>query len=415
MNQPAKDQEPDQKQGNGIAKSSSPSPIARKVNKLRRDPVQFVKDSKAYAQAHKTAYLAWAKLGSFLFVVIASLLIVGYYGLIASPRYVSEAQFMVKQADSNTASLAGLASLASVSPSMRDALVLKKYIESREMAEALDSAVSLKSHYEDSSHDAISRLAPNSTVEEYVTYYQNYVTVEHDEMSDTLHVEVQTFDPDYSLLVSEKLLDLSEQFINDLGDKMAQEQVEYAQSEVSRAHSYLKENQNKLVDFQDRFKLYNPEQQGGALLTAINNLEAEIITQQTELKSLLAFMRDDAAEVQAKRNRITALQDQLQEEKKRLTAQDKQSLNKINVDFQQIKLNTELAADLYAASLSGLEKIRSEAYRKLKHLLIIERPALAQEDKYPRRLYNIATWFICLILLYFVGRLIVSIVKEHRD
>ena len=390
-------------------------PVARKVQKLKRDPRQFVLDSKAYVKAQKTADFAWAKLGSFAFVLLASILLVFYYWVIASPRYVSETQFMVKQANSTESPFSGLAAIGSISGGMRDALVLKKYIESREMAVALDQAVSLKAHYERDDFDLISRLAHESTIEEYVEFYQNHISVLHDELSDVLYVEVQTYEANYSLQVAQTLLKLSENFINELGAKMAQEQVGYAQKEVERSNGELKKFQSDLVNFQDKFKLYNPEQQGGALVGAINELESEIIRQQTELKSLLAFMRDDAAEVKAKKIRINSLERQLAEEKNRLTNQDQQSLNKINVDFQEIKLNAELASDLYKTSLAGLESVRSEAYRKLKHLLVIESPALAQEDRYPRRIYNILTWFVCLVLLYLVARLILAIVKEHKE
>ena len=390
-------------------------PVARKVQKLKRDPKQFVMDSKAYVKAQKTADFSWAKFGSFAFVLLASALVVFYYAVIASPRYVSETQFMVKQANSSESPFSGLAAIGSISGGMRDALVLKKYIESREMAMALNEAVSLKSHYERNDFDAVSRLSANSTVEDYVAFYQKHISVLHDELSDVLYVEIQTFEQNYSLEVAQTLLRLSETFINDLGAKMAQEQVGYAQKEVERSYKELKKYQNELVNFQDKFKLYNPEQQGGALVGAINELESDIIRQQTELKSLLAFMREDAAEVKAKKIRIDSLERQLAEEKNRLTNQDKQSLNKINLDFQEIKLNAELASDLYKSSLAGLEVVRSEAYRKLKHLLVIEHPALAEEDRYPRRIYNIVTWFVCLVLLYLIARLVLAIVKEHKE
>ena len=389
--------------------------LQRKVRKLKRNPRQFVVDSRAYATTRKAAYLAWAKLGSFALVLLLSLLVVFYYTLWASPRYVSEAQFVVKQAGSNELPMAGLAALGSVSSSMRDALVLQKYIESSAMAKALDEAVSLKAHYERSDWDVFSRLGAESTLEDYVKFYQQHISVMHDELSDVLYVEVQTFDAEYSLQVANALMSISEAFINNIGSKMAQEQMAYAQKEVERSYNVLREQQSSLIHFQDKFKLYNPEQQGGALVGAINELEGEIIRQQTEMKSLLAFMRDDAPEVKAKRIRIKALEQQLSEEKSKLTNEDKKSLNKINVDFQEIKLNTELASDLYKSSLAGLEQVRSEAYRKLKHLLIVEAPSLAEEDKYPRRLYSIFTWFVSLILIYLIGRLIYSIVKEHKE
>ncbi|GAA6135052.1 capsule polysaccharide transporter [Oceaniserpentilla sp. 4NH20-0058] len=391
------------------------SAVSRKMSKLKKDPKKFVLDSKAYAKAHKTAYLAWAKMGSFLFVLVASILVVAYYWGVASPRYVSETQFIVKQANASESMLSGLAAIGSVSGTMRDALVIKAFIESREMAVALNEAVSLKSHYERTDFDYLSRLNAESTVEEYVKYYQKHISIVHDELSDVLYVEVQTFDPQYSLQVAQTLLSISEKFINNLGAKMAQEQVRYAQKDVERSYTELKKNQTELISFQDKFKLYNPEQQGGALVVVINEIESEIIRQQTELKSLLAFMREEAPEVKAKMIRIDSLERQLVEEKNRLTNEDQQSLNKINVNFQEIKLNAELASDLYKTSLASLEVVRSEAYRKLKHLLVVEYPALAEEDTYPRRIYSIVTWFVCLVLMYLVAKLILAIVKEHRE
>jgi capsular polysaccharide transport system permease protein len=395
--------------------SADKSLMQRKLKKLQSKPLQFVKDSKAYDSAQKGVDYTWAKFGSFALVLLASALVVFYYTIIASPRYVSESQFVVKQASSTDAPVLGLAALGSVSSSMRDALILQKYIQSREMAVALDAAVSLKAHYQRSDWDSFSKLSSSASTEDYIKYYQDHVSINHDEMSDVLYVEVQSFDAQYSLTVANTLLQLSEQFINHLGSKMAQEQMAYAQKEVERSYKVLSENQSTLINFQDKFELYNPEQKSGALATAINGLEAQIIVQQTELKSLLAFMRDDAPEVKAKQIRVNALSQQLAEEKNRLTNNDKQSLNKINVSFNEIKLNTELALDLYKSSLVSLEGVRAEAYKKLKHLLVIEQPALAQQEKYPARLHSILTWFVCLILVYLIGRLLLSIVKEHKE
>jgi capsular polysaccharide transport system permease protein len=396
-------------------KTAEKTVVQRKLAKLKNKPVQFVKDSAAYTKAQKSVLYTWAKFGSFALVILVSLLLVVYYAVIASPRYVSETQFVVKEAGGQASSLLGLSGLGAISPGMRDALILQTFLQSREMATALDKAVSLKAHYERSDWDSLSKLSLNSTTEKYVAYYQEHVQVVHNELSDVLMVEVQTFDANYSLTVSQALLSISERFINDLGAKMASEQMGYAQKEVERSYVILTKSQSELISFQDKFKLYSPEQQSGALLTAINGIESAIITEETELKSLLAFMRDDAPEVKAKNIRVASLREQLAQEKQRLTSDDQQSLNKINVNYQEIKLNSELAADLYKSALAGLEVVRAEAYRKLKHLLIVEQPALAQEYKYPRRIHSILTWFIVLLLTYFIGRLILSIIKEHQE
>jgi len=391
------------------------SPIERKARKLKRAPLQFVADSKAYVKARKTAVHTIAKLGSFAIVTVAALAIVCYYTLIASPRYVSESQFVVKKFGSNEIPLSGLIAMTSSSPSTRDALILQKYIQSRSMAVALEQSIGLKQHYQSPQWDWFSRLTGNGSVEQYHAYYQTHITVHYDEMSEVLMVEVQAFEPNFSLKVANQIIKISETLINKLGQKMVKQQLDYAQQDVDRAYKELKKYQTRLIQFQDKFKLYNPEQQGSVLLGAISELEAEIIKEETTLKSLSAFMRADSADIIATKRQLDALKAQLAHEKNRLTNQEQQSLNKVNINYQEIKLNSQLAADLYKSSLASLEVIRSDAFRTLKHLLVIEHPSLAQEDKYPRRLYSIFTWFISMLLIYGVFKMIVAVIKEHKE
>jgi len=390
------------------------TPMQRKARKLKRDPKLFVADSKAYLGAQKTLYLAHAKLGSFILVILVSFLVVLYYTAIASPRYSSQVQFVVKQASSGDVGLAGLAGLGATTPSMRDSLILKEYISSREMAQALNQSIDLKAHYENSQWDGLSRLGKNSTTEAYIEYYQAHITIKHDELSEILSIEVQSFDAEYSLKLAKNLLKISDEFINNLGEGMAKQQMSYAQQDVDRAFNTLKEKQAELITFQNKYNLYNPEQQGSSLMGVIVELEAQIVTLETEVKSLKAYMHDGSAEIKVKQYHIEALKEQLTQEKSRLTSDSSQSLNKINLTFQGLKLSSELSTDLYKSALASLELVRADAYKKLKYLLVVEQPYLAQEDKYPRRLYSITTWFVVLLLIYGVVRLVFSIIKEHQ-
>ncbi|WP_298774418.1 lipopolysaccharide biosynthesis protein [uncultured Shewanella sp.] len=391
------------------------SSTQRKLRKLRRDPKLFLADSKAYITTRKTLYQTWAKLGSFALVIIASIAVIIYFSIIASPRYVSQTQFIVKQSSSNELPLLGLASLGSSSPNMRDALILQEYIHSAEMALALNEKLALKSHYQNTQWDKVSRLNQSSTQEDFIQYYQEHLSVHYDDLSEILTVEIQGYTPEYALKLTQTLLAISEQFINRLGEKMATQQMQYAEEEVTRAYKQLKAEQMKLIKFQDTAKLFNPEQQSSALLNAMNQLASQIMTQQAELKSLSAYMRSDASEIVAKKYQIEALEKQLEQEKQKLIQPDQPSLNKVSLTFKEIELNTQLATDLYQSALASLEKTRSEAFKKLKHLLVVEQPRIAQDNLYPKRLYNIITWFVVLILIYLIGKLIIAIVKEHRE
>ena len=73
------------------------------------------------------------------------------------------------------------------------------------------------------------------------------------------------------------------------------------------------------------------------------------------------------------------------------------------------------ATDLYKLSLASLEKARLDASRKLKKLIVISTPRLAEDALYPRKLYLIITSLIVLNILFGIGTLIRSIVREHKE
>ena len=395
--------------------ASQLTPGKRKLRKLRDNPGAFFKDSGVFGNALKGVSYTWAKFGLFSVVLLLCALVIVYFGVVATDRYATETQFVVKQSDSNDLALSGLASLGSVAPTMRDAYIIEEFIQSRDMVMALDKALNLRAHYQSPDIDYFSRLEADATTEEFVEYYRDRVEVRHDELSDIVYVEVQAFSPEFSLAMGRELLQVSEQFINGLGDKMVREQMAYAETEVTRAHNVLQDQQKNLLTFQDENRLYSPEQEGGAILQAVNSLQAQIITEQAKLKNMLATIREDTPLIKAQRDLIRSLQQQLEEEKQKLASPDEESFNKVNVEYGEIELQAALAADLYKSSLAGLESVRSEAYRKLKHLLIVQSPSLAEESKYPRRIYNILTWVIVIVAVYLLTMLVTAIVREHSE
>lgn len=387
----------------------------RKARKLKNHPKQFLVDSKAYLGTRKAAYIAWAQLGSFAFVLLASLIIIAYYSVIASPRYAVEAQFIVKQSGNNEPQLMGLASLANTSSTTRDALIIKEFILSRDMLLELDQAIALKDHYQSSNWDWFSRLKEDASTEEFLEYFNDHISVTHDEMADIVYIEVQAFSREYALNLGQQVLRASEKFINNLGDKMAKEQMAYAQDEVSRLYQNLKEKQRQLLDFQNANQLFSPEKQGSALLSAISELQSSIIKQEARLKEMKAVMQESSSQVRSQRVLLDSLRQQLAEEKNKLTSEDNRSLNQVSARYEEIKLSIELATSLYQSALSSMEVVRSDAYKKLKHLLMVESPSEPQDDKYPRRIYSIFTWFAGLLLIYLLYKLIFAVVKEHKD
>ncbi len=69
--------------------------------------------------------------------------------------------------------------------------------------------------------------------------------------------------------------------------------------------------------------------------------------------------------------------------KSKITAPQGDKLNRMAVDFEEIKSKVEFNTELYKLTLTSIEKTRVEAARKLKVLSVISSPQLPQESSFP--------------------------------
>ncbi|HEI8945094.1 TPA: sugar transporter [Citrobacter freundii] len=390
------------------------SGMMRKLHKLKTKPKHFIVDSSGYRLA-KHSWKQSLKLGSFMWVVALFTIAVVYFCLIASDRYVSRAELVVKQADQIKMLPDALSMLGIGGSNHEDILLIQDYLKSPDLIGKLDKELSLKAHYQSHNVDYFSRLSDNVSREEFIQYYRNHLTLRLDDISGVLTIEFQAFDPAYGKRVVDLMLKESEGFINKLGHQVALEQLAFVEKEVNRAYQRVQDEKAKVLDFQNTHHLLSPESTSTARLGVVSQIEGQLAQQQAQLKQLQSYMRDTAPAVISVQARVDALNQQLEQEKARLTGVDKDAMNEVTARYMDVQTQANLAADLYKSGLISLEQARVEAYRKLKHLLVVSQPTLAEDAEYPRRLYNLATIGVLLCLLYGLSVMGLATLREHQD
>jgi len=386
----------------------------RKLHKLKTKPKHFIVDSSGYRLAHNS-WKKSLKLGSFLWVLACFAVAVLYFGLIASDRYVSRAELVIKQSDQikmlpDTLSMLGLGG-----SNHEDVLLIQDYLRSPDLIDKLDKELGLKAHYQSHEVDYFSRLPNNVSREEFIKYYREHLSLHLDELSGVLTIEMQAFDPAYGQKLVSLMLKESENFINKLGHQVALEQLAFVEKEVDRAYQRVQSEKAKVLDFQNSHHLISPESTSSARLGVVSQIEGELAQQQAQLKQLQSYMKETAPAVVSVQARVDALTKQLAQEQARLTGIDKDAMNEVTARYMDVQTQATLAADLYKAGLISLEQARVEAYRKLKHLLVVSQPTLAEDAEYPRRLYNLLTTGVLLCLLYGLIIMGLATLREHQD
>jgi len=144
-------------------------------------------------------------------------------------------------------------------------------------------------------------------------------------------------------------------------------------------------------------------------------MEGELVRLEAEEKVLTSYLQGDAAELVSVRDRINGIRNQLQQERTKFAGQGSQSINQVNARFEELRLSFDFATDIYKGTLQTLEQARVESYRKLKHLVVVQSPQLPDSALLPRKLYNLATLFVILNLMYGIAAMVIATIREHRD
>jgi capsular polysaccharide transport system permease protein len=353
----------------------------------------------------------------FLVIVVAPMLLLSlYYGLVSSDRYVSQATFTIKEnVDSSVSSgIGGLISIARP-PAIQDILMLQTFIESNDMLDLLDAELGLRAHYRDGSIDLFSRLADDASREDQLDYYRKRIALVLDEPSNVMSIELQGFEPIYAQNALRRVLTNGEAFVNEVGHRLAQAQLDFVEQQLQVVQEALREAKGRLLEFQDRNRLLSPEQTGQSMLGIIDSLQAELARERANLKQLRSYQQKGAPQVMASEERIQALEAQIEDETAKLVGQGDSNLNELVAEYTNLQLELEFSKDAYASTLAALEQSRAEATKKLKHLVVVTEPTLPDEALYPRKAYILVTALFVLMLMYGIARMVLASIQEHQD
>jgi capsular polysaccharide transport system permease protein len=342
-----------------------------------------------------------------------------YLWLLAADRYVAESVVAVREngetpiigADALTRLFVG-----NGAASRSDELLLEAYVLSNDMLKELDAALDLRRSFGAPRYDLLFRLPPNATQERFFDYYLQRVEALVDDNSGLLRIRTQAFTPEAAQAINQKIIEISERFINESSHRLAREQMAFAESELDKARKHVNDARDALLAFQAEHGVLDPVAQASANTGLTVELQASLSRQEAELKSLLGYLNDDSHQVRGLRAQIDGTRAQLETESRRaMTGKHGTSLNVLAGQFQELAANLTFAQDTYKLALTGVETARVESTRKLKSLVLIESPDQPQSARYPQRIYSLIALLMGLGLLYGIVSLVVATIEDHQE
>ncbi|EKO3663927.1 hypothetical protein M3929_003255 [Vibrio metschnikovii] len=349
-------------------------------------------------------------------VCFAVIMLVGiYYAFIATDRYVSQANIVLRSPEVIPTGFS-VSSILSGTSGSGDLLLLKDHLESVDMAIKLQEKLDLRQHYSQSSIDRIARLSDvNAPLEKFYRYLHERITIQFDDYAKVLRVRVEAYSPEMAQAIAQTLLEEGERHMNLMGKRLAEEQLKFIEVQVADMAQRVEDAREALLEYQDAHGLVSPTGTVEGIFTIISKLQAQLAVTESQRNALSTFQNPRSPEMQRLTSEIKALKSQITQEQAKLTMEHGNALNRVSAQYQTLEMQAKFALELYSHALIALETTRVEAARKLKQVSVLQYPTLPEFSTEPRRLHNWVVWSLMSVFFFAIVHLARAIIRDHRD
>jgi capsular polysaccharide transport system permease protein len=341
-----------------------------------------------------------------------------YYGLIASKRYVSEAEFIVRGVDSHQSSkgIAALLSTFGLTRSVDDTYAVQNFMQSRDAVRLLEERLPLRAMFSRKGADFIARFPHfwrGDSFERLYEYFQERVTILQDQVTAISNLKVDAFTPEDSKAIASELLRLGEEMVNRMNARAERDTVENARSDVELAETKLIAAQADLTAFRNHELLIDPSQYSAAMLGTITQLSSDLANTSIQIGQTASGSPSSPA-IQPLQARAAALQQGIGKERGKMAGDDTALAGKVSA-FERLTLLRDLADKSFSDALHSLDAARQDARRQKIYIETIVAPNLADEDTEPERARSVLTIFVLSFAIFAMVWLVLAGAKEHAQ
>lgn len=379
---------------------------AQEIVRMQRDIVK--------RRRRKLAQLA-TRLG--FFVMLPTFIAGWYFFVIATPMYSTDSEFVIQQAQPSMGGAQGLGNLFSGTSfaTSQDSIAVQGYLGSLEAMLRLEDDVGFISHFSSENIDPLQRLEPNATKEEAYKVFKKNVKIAYDPTEGIIKMEVIAADPEISQQFAQRLIFYAEEQVDNLTQRLREDQMEGANSSFQDAERRVIEAQQAVLRLQEQLGVLDPVQETGALMTQITTFETQLAEKRLQLQQLLDNPRPNQARVEGVRGDIRRLQALIAELRAQLTqtGSSSASLASISGQLRLAEADLQTRQLMLTQALQQLETARIEANRQTRYLENSVKPIAPDTASYPRAFENTLLALLIFGGIYLMISLTASILREQ--
>lgn len=359
-----------------------------------------------------------------LFVILPSIAYALYLFLLASDQYMSEARFaihssqVVALSDSgSTSSSSSAGNMGAPSLAGQEAFVVADYIRSAAILGDIGSSIDVKAIYNRPEIDFYSRLGQKVSRERLLDYWKGKVATFVDGPSGTVTVTVRAFRQVDARDLLQAIISASEKLVNGMSQRVRDDAMASAETEVSRAEMKLRDALNEMRTFQEKVGFLSPETAAASTSKLLLEAMSEKLKLENDYFVSLQAMSPTAPSVVAQKSRLDALTQQIDRLKANLTGNGKGTEGAIATsisEYERLELQRVFAEKMYDLSTRALERARQRAEQQAVYLSVFVPPLIPEEASFPRRIPQSLLLPVGLLILWGILALLVATIEDHN-
>lgn len=350
------------------------------------------------------------KWTAVLFVLLPTLVSAAYLWIFAVDQYSSSTAFAVRSEEYHNP-LEALGAFTQIGgSSSSDAQILYDFIKSQPLVEQVDEALDLRELYGAPERDPVFALARDASVEDLIDYWDRMVQVSIETSTGVISLEVRGFTAKDAKRVTEEVLGLSANLVDDLSRIARDDATKFTREEVEGAQERLKAIRLALHEFRMENDTIDPGSIVTSQMGVVAALQNSLAQALVERGTILGFASVEDQRVRSLDARIAAIREQISEERRTLASSDEglAPLVEMMGTYEALLVDLEFAQNAYTAALASAEQANAEARRKSRYLAVHIPPTEAEDSLYPQRalltflvfIGSLAAWAVAVLIYY---------------
>lgn len=349
----------------------------------------------------------WIPFLFLLIFLLPTVVTAGYFYLIASDRYVTEARFALRPALGSVDKVQNDETGAnSLSRQMiaQDTLITTGYIASRQMIETLEREMPLREMFSREGIDFLSRFDASEPIEQFMRYWHKRVTTSVDPNGGIIVLKVAAFDAEESYKLARAILDESERMVNDLSLKARQVALTESNRELKNAEERLVTVQRAMRDLRNKAGILDAQSANKNNLTVIAELRKKRIDLSVQLNLSLRDLAPERRQIQDLKAQILDLDENIEKIERQMTSTDPEQrrlLSESMTEFEGLENERKNALLYYNKVLAASEQARIIANRQIEFFTPVVPPVVPTSAIEPRR--HLFTSIVALVAMALFG------------